>query len=56
MKKIVEFIKNVFNKPISNKQCKIIIFLYCLLNAVIFLFICSKNSPLYPFNNWDDAN
>ena len=56
MEKIIEFIKNIFNQKISNKQCKVIISLYCLLNAVIFLLICSKSSLLYPFNNWDDAN
>ena len=24
--------------------------------SVIMITICSKSSPLYPMNNWDDAN
>lgn len=30
--------------------------LYCFLLAVSFLLICSKNSPLYPMNDWVDVN
>ncbi len=45
--KIIETIKN-------NK--KYIIYIYCLINAIIFLLICSKCSFFYPFNNWDDPN
>jgi len=29
---------------------------YCLLISVLFLLIATKSSPLYPFNNWADAN
>lgn len=29
---------------------------YCLLVAGICLAICSKSSPLYPINDWTDAN
>jgi hypothetical protein len=28
----------------------------CLLMAALFLLIASKSSPLYPFNDWTDAN
>ena len=28
----------------------------CLLFAAVFLFLCTKSSPLYPFNEWVDAN
>ena len=31
-----------------------IVFLFIL--ALISITICSKSSPLYPLNNWDDAN
>ncbi len=30
--------------------------LICFLTSVVFLTICSKSSPLYPFNDWGDAN
>jgi len=29
---------------------------YCLLMAFAFLLLSSKSSPLYPFNDWTDAN
>lgn len=29
---------------------------YCLLMSTLFLLICTKSSPLYPFNDWVDAN
>ncbi len=32
------------------------IFMYCLLIAAACLAICSKSSPLYPLNDWTDAN
>ncbi len=28
----------------------------CILSALIVITICSKSSPLYPFNDWVDAN
>ncbi|HOV69672.1 MAG TPA: hypothetical protein PLZ84_05060 [Clostridia bacterium] len=31
-------------------------FIYCLGIALIFLLICTKSSPLYPFNDWNDSN
>ncbi len=30
--------------------------LFILITAFIFITICSKSSPLYPFNDWVDAN
>lgn len=30
--------------------------LYCFALAVSFLFICSKNSPIYPMNDWVDVD
>jgi len=32
------------------------IFGYCLLLSALFLLICTKSSPLYPFNDWVDTN
>ena len=32
------------------------VFPLCILFSVIFLFLCSKSSPLYPLNDWVDAN
>ncbi|HNW87769.1 MAG TPA: hypothetical protein PKJ47_12620 [Candidatus Limiplasma sp.] len=33
-----------------------LLFLYCLLVAAVCLLLCSKSSPLYPINDWTDAN
>ena len=33
-----------------------ILYLYCLLISSAFLLICTKSSPLYPLNDWQDAN
>ena len=33
-----------------------VVFLYCLLIAFAYLLVCSKSSPLYPINDWTDAN
>lgn len=49
-------VKNIFKISINEKQYKWIIGIYCIVNAILFLTICSKNSYLYPFNNWDDPN
>lgn len=49
-------LKNVLKISIDKKQYKWIIGIYCILNAILFLTICSKNSFLYAFNNWDDPN
>ena len=32
------------------------VFPICLLTAAVFLFLCTKSSPLYPLNEWVDAN
>lgn len=34
----------------------LIIFGFCLFLSLLFLLIATKSSPLYPFNNWVDAN
>lgn len=49
-------LKNILKSQVNEKQYKWIIGIYCIVNAVIFLTICSKNSFLYVFNNWDDPN
>ena len=41
---------------INEKQYKVILVIYCILNAILFLTICSKCSPIYPFNDWNDSN
>ncbi|MBE6678878.1 MAG: hypothetical protein E7597_08820 [Ruminococcaceae bacterium] len=35
---------------------EISVILACLLTAAVFITICSKNSFLYPMNDWGDAN
>ncbi len=32
------------------------VYLFCFLAASVPLMICSKSSPLYPFNDWPDVN
>lgn len=32
------------------------VFPLCLLFAAVFLMLCTKSSPLYPLNDWVDAN
>ena len=46
------------NQSILNKDCITWfgILLYCLAISLLFLLICTKSSPLYPFNDWVDAN
>ncbi len=38
------------------KQKNTWLFLFSFLTAAAFLAVCSKSSPLYPFNDWVDAN
>ena len=38
----------------KNSRCKA--WLYCFAAAVALLAVCSKSSPLYPLNDWMDAN
>ena len=35
---------------------KYFLLLFCLILSFVILFFTSKNSPLYPFNNWVDEN
>lgn len=48
--------KNILSFLTSEKKSKYLIMFYSVLNAILFLTICSKSSFLYPFNNWDDPN
>ena len=34
----------------------LLVFISCLLLSFLFLLIATKSSPLYPFNDWADAN
>jgi len=38
------------------KKTLVIVFGYCLFLSLLFLSIGTKSSPLYPFNDWVDAN
>jgi len=49
-------LNKLIKNKISDKNCKFFIVLYALFNAILFLFICSKSSPLYVLNDWCDAN
>ena len=43
-------------KEFIGKHKTIFLILFCFTVALVSLFICSKNSPLYPFNDWVDEN
>lgn len=40
----------------KKRNSNILIAIYCLVLATIFLLICTKSSPLYPINDWVDSN
>ncbi len=40
----------------AHKERTWLLFLYCLAVAGLCLLVCSKSSPLYPINDWTDAN
>ena len=40
----------------SGKKQTIISVVILLMTSVVCITICSKCSPIYPFNNWDDIN
>ena len=40
-------------KNIKKKYKKVI---FCFILALVSLLICSESSPLYPLNDWFDAN
>lgn len=49
-------IRDGMKNIISNQKKGIIVSGYCLFISTIFLLICTKSSPLYPFNDWVDSN
>ena len=38
------------------RTCQKPVLLFCLISALLVLLICTKSSPLYPLNDWEDAN
>ena len=54
---IVNYLPN--DNTIDNKSSEkptVISVIIILLTSIICITICSKSSPIYPFNNWLDAN
>lgn len=47
---------SIIGKFRDNKSQGTIVFLVLLISAVGIITICSKSSPIYPFNNWVDSN
>lgn len=43
-------------KLLQRNRRQLPVCLFCLLAAAVPLMICSKSSPLYPFNDWPDIN
>lgn len=46
----------IVNKNEIRGTHKYILFGYCFIISLVFLLICTRTSPLYPFNNWVDPN
>jgi len=46
----------LFDKLTIQNNSPFIIWGFCFFLSFIFLLICTKSSPLYPFNDWADAN
>lgn len=44
------------NELDGNRRQRLSVILVCLLSALAAITICSKSSPIYPFNDWQDAN
>ncbi|OWR28480.1 hypothetical protein CDO73_18185 [Saccharibacillus sp. O23] len=43
-------------KTPSSSAVRLIIAAYCLVSSALLLLLCTKSSPLYPLNDWVDAN
>mgnify|MGYP001153423618 CR=1 FL=1 len=48
--------KKVNEKRISPINTDIFLWMICLVTSTSLLFIASRSSPLYPFNDWADVN
>ena len=48
--------KTVLKNNMSASQLTPLSLLILFLSAAVIMTICSKSSPLYPFNDWDDPN
>ena len=44
------------NIPINEPINWLWVFSYCIIISLLFLLICTRSSPLYPFNDWMDSN
>jgi len=57
LSQVVERFARVKHHGHKNNQWKCFgTLIYCLAISLLFLLICTKSSPLYPFNDWVDAN
>ncbi len=57
MKKLRSFFKPLHNDILYEKnKLSIYNIIFLLVISFAAITVCSKSSPLYPMNNWDDAN
>ena len=40
----------------TDRKNSLIVWIVLITTSILCVTICSKSSPIYPFNNWDDAN
>ncbi len=57
LKKLAEYLPDDSGNAISSeKKLSLKAIVIILITSVICITICSKSSPIYPFNNWVDVN
>ncbi len=40
----------------KDRKTELLALLFCFVTALLLLMLCTKSSPLYPLNDWEDAN
>ena len=51
-----DILKNDGIAESAARRRKLLTAVYFLLISAVMIGLCSRCSPLYPFNNWNDAN
>ena len=57
IKQLKSYLRTFSSDPVlTNNKMSVFHIIFLLVFSVLTITICSKSSPLYPLNNWDDAN
>lgn len=49
-------VKKIPEVSVMTKRSESRLIFYCLFISTLFLLICSRSSPLYPMNDWEDVH